>query len=142
VVEGERAGQDVVMSHPLMYEADDPLLARVRRLCLAYPEAKERISHGRPNFFTTVAFCYYGGGERRREGEPEQPRHDHAVLVRPDPDDGPALRQDPRFFVPAYLGASGWLGIDLAAADWDEIGELIDASFRVTAPRRLVRLLD
>lgn len=130
------------MSHPLMFDAEDPHLAEVRALCLAYPEAKERVSHGRPNFFTTVTFCYYGGAERRREGEEARPRHNHAILVRPDPDDAPALRQDPRFFVPAYLGASGWLGIDLAAADRDEIGELIDASYRVTAPRRLVRLLD
>lgn len=129
------------MSHPLMFDDADPLLQRLRDLCLTYPEAKERVSHGRPNFYTTRTFCYYGGGERRREGEPDQPRHDHAILIRPDADDAPALRQDERFFVPAYLGVSGWLGIDLAAAEWDEIGELIDASYRVTAPRRLVLLL-
>ena len=130
------------MSHPLMFDDADPQLGWVRQVCLAYPEAKERVSHGRPNFYTTVAFCYFGGGERRREGEERQPRHDHAILIRPDAEDAPALRQDERFFVPAYLGASGWLGIDLAAAEPDEIEELIDASYRVTAPRRLVRLLD
>lgn len=38
---------------------------------------------------------------------------------------------------------SGWLGIDLDDdTDWREIAELIDASFRVTAPRRLSRELD
>jgi hypothetical protein len=26
--------------------------------------------------------------------------------------------------------------------DWDEVGELIDASFRMTAPKKLVKLLD
>ncbi|MDL5351869.1 MmcQ/YjbR family DNA-binding protein [Microbacterium sp. zg-YB36] len=62
--------------------------------------------------------------------------------MRPDPDDEPALRQDRRFWVPSYLGPSGWLGIDLADLDDTELGELIDASFRVTAPARLVRELD
>jgi len=123
-----------------MFDDADPLLARVRRICLAYPGATERISHGRPNFTTARAFCWYGGSVR---ADGRWVAHDQAVLVRPDPGDEPALRQDPRFFVPAYLGASGWLGIDLVpAADWAEIAELVDASYRVTAPARLVRGLD
>ncbi|MFT4212635.1 MAG: MmcQ/YjbR family DNA-binding protein [Microbacterium sp.] len=128
------------MPHPLMFDEDDPLLARVRAVCLAYPEAAERISHGRPNFFTTRTFCYFGGSQRV---DGAWVAHDAAVLVKPDPADAPALRQDPRFFVPAYLGPHGWLGLDLAAGtDWTELAELIDASYRVTAPARLVRALD
>ena len=40
----------------------------------------------------------------------------------------PALEQDPRFFLPAYYGAYGWLGLDLDAADvdWQEVAELVD----------------
>lgn len=129
------------MPHPLMFDPADPLLARVRALCLAYPEAAERISHGRPNFFTTRTFCYFGGSERA--GGAGWIAHDSAVLVKPDPADAPALRQDPRFFVPAYLGPHGWLGLDVGAdTDGAELAELIDASYRVTAPARLVRLLD
>lgn len=57
--------------------------------------------------------------------------------------DEPALRQDERLWTPGYLGASGWLGIDLdAKTDWAEIGELIDASYRRTAPTKWVRELD
>ena len=69
---------------------------------------------------------------------------DQAIMIRPDPGDEPALRQDPRFWVPAYLGPSGWLGIDLDTdvTDWTEVAELIDASYRVTAPARLVRELE
>jgi len=123
-----------------MFDPDDPALERMRVVCLAYPGAQERISHGRPNFYTVRTFCYFGGGERRGPGDWHS--HDQAIMVRPDPGDAPALRQDARFFVPAYLGASGWLGIDLSDAGWDEIVELIDASFRVTAPAKLVRQLD
>lgn len=128
------------MAHPVMFDEDDPLLARVRALCQGFPGAAERISHGRPNFFTTRTFCYYGGSERIAG---EWVAHDHAILVRPDPDDAAALAHDPRFFRPAYRGPSGWLGLDLGrpGADWREVGELVDASYRVTAPARLVRTL-
>jgi hypothetical protein len=36
-----------------------------------------------------------------------------------------------------------WIGVDLdAASDWDEVAELLDASFRMTAPKRLIAELD
>lgn len=128
------------MAHPVMFSPDDPLLARVRRIALALSEADEKVSHGRPAFFTLKVFCYFGGSVRV---DGEWVAHDAAIMVRPDPDDEPALRQDPRFWVPAYLGPSGWLGVDLTAdTDWQEVAELIDASYRVTAPRRLVKQLD
>ncbi len=61
-----------------------------------------------------------------------------------DDSDRRALEQDRRFFVPAYLGPFGWLGLDLTAAavDWIEVGELVDASFRMVAPRKSVRKLE
>ena len=36
------------MGHPIMFDDSDPLLARLRRICLALPDAAEKISHGRP----------------------------------------------------------------------------------------------
>ncbi|MGV9193882.1 MmcQ/YjbR family DNA-binding protein [Microbacterium sp. MC2] len=128
------------MAHPVMFDEHDPLLARVRRIALALPEAAEKVSHGRPAFFTQKVFCYFGGSLRV---DGTWVAHDAAIMVRPDPADAPALRQDPRFWVPAYLGPSGWLGLDVdESSDWDEITELVDASYRVTAPPRLVRALD
>ncbi|WP_299010384.1 MmcQ/YjbR family DNA-binding protein, partial [uncultured Caulobacter sp.] len=55
-----------------------------------------------------------------------------------------ALEQDRRFFFPAYVGPFGWLGLDFDAApvDWTEVGELIDASYRLTAAKRLIKQLD
>jgi len=63
----------------------------------------------------------------------------------PDSDENQALRDDPRFYVPAYPGPSGWLGFDLDDLDddgWSEAAELMDASYRLTAPPRCVALLD
>jgi len=49
------------MAHPRMYDEDDPLLARLRPVCLALPEATERESHGRPHFFAGKrVFATYG----------------------------------------------------------------------------------
>lgn len=127
------------MAHPLMFDDADLVLARVRDIALALPEATEKTSHGRPAFHTQKVFCYYGGSQRV---DGEWVEHAQAIMVRPDPDDEPALRQDERFWVPAYLGPTGWLGLDLdAATDWAEVAELVDASYRVTAPARLVRRL-
>ncbi len=133
---GEQTGR---MEHPVMFDDADPLLRRVREIALALPDAAEKITHGRPTFHTTKVFAYFGGAPRGETGR----RHDAALLLRPDADDEPALRQDPRFWEPAYLWPHGWLGVDLdARTDWTEVAELLDASYRATAPRRLVQLLD
>jgi hypothetical protein len=42
------------------------------------------------------------------------------------------------------MGPFGWLGLDFTAAkvDWVEVRELVDASFRLVASRRLIKQLD
>jgi hypothetical protein len=54
------------------------------------------------------------------------------------------LLADPRFVVPGYVGAYGWLALDLTHGipDWSEVAELVDASYRHTAPAALARSLD
>ncbi|NMO57347.1 MmcQ/YjbR family DNA-binding protein [Actinoplanes sp. TBRC 11911] len=121
-----------------MFDEADPVLARVRELALSFPDAREKVSHGRPAFFTTKVFAYYGGSVKV-DGDHEQ--HGHAVLVLVDPGEREALLD--RCFIPAYLGPSGWIGMDLTDdTDWAEIGELLDASYRRTAGPRRVALLD
>lgn len=132
------------MAHPLMFDPDEPCLHRLRELCLGLPGADEKVSHGRPNFFTRKVFAIYGGSLR---GDHFAPIARHSVLFLPDADDRPALIEDERFFVPAYVGASGWLGLSFEKSgcdrvDWDEVAELVDASYRNTAPTRLVAELD
>jgi hypothetical protein len=128
------------MAHPRMYHPGDPLLARVRQIALAFPGSAEKESHGRPAFYTRKVFGYYGGSVRV-DGEWVQ--HDQAILFLPDPGERPALEADARFWVPAYLGPSGWLGLDLeAGSDFEEVAELLEESFRATAPKRLVAELD
>ena len=58
---------------------------------------------------------------------------------------GRLVQEDPRrFFVPAYLGKNGWVGVrlDLAKADWGEIAYLLRTAYRLSAPRSLVAKLE
>lgn len=128
------------MAHRQMFDDDDPVLARVRELAHALPETAEKVSHGRPAFHTKKVFAYYGGS-LKVDGEWEQ--HPQSVVIQADPGDRRALLEEDRGYVPAYLGPSGWIGVDLDdRTDWSEIAELLDASYRLTAPRKLVEQLD
>ncbi len=48
------------------------------------------------------------------------------------------------FFVPAYVGPRGWIGIrlDLEDVDWETVTELARRAFQSTAPRKLAALID
>lgn len=123
-----------------MFEDDDPYLGRIRGIALAFTGSAEKVSHGRPTFYTTKIFAYYGAS-LKVDGDWVQ--HPQSLVVQSDPDDRHALLEEPRVFLPAYLAPSGWIGVDLDSdTDWAEIAELIDASYRLTAPKRLVAELD
>jgi len=129
------------MAHPRRFGDDDPLLRRVRQVCLALPEAREKISHGLPNFYTVKVFAQFGAVVK---GHHDADDYAQSLVVLPDENDRRSLLQDPRFFVPAYHGAYGWIGLNLRVGqpDWTEVAELVDMSYRNTAPKRLVALLD
>jgi hypothetical protein len=132
------------MPHPIMFSDDDLGLAEVRKIALGFPEAFEKISWGRPVFCAPKIFVMYGGSAKTDKlGEYLQ--YPHSILVKVDDSDRKALEQDRRFFFPAYMGPSGWLGLDLTAkkkVDWDEVRELVDASFRMVAGKKLIKILD
>ncbi|MGI8578206.1 MAG: MmcQ/YjbR family DNA-binding protein [Nocardioidaceae bacterium] len=129
------------MDHPIMFRDDDPVLARIRRIAHGFPGSAEKISHGRPAFYTIKIFAYYGGSVKVDGVWVE---HDQSLLVLPDPSERKALLADSRVYVPGYLGSYGWVGLDLTAADagWEQVCELIDSSYRNTAATRLVAELD
>jgi hypothetical protein len=47
-----------------------------------------------------------------------------------------------RFFVPPYVGVSGWVGIWLdRGVDWHEVADLMSDAYRLVAPKRLLAAL-
>ncbi|MBI3216399.1 MAG: MmcQ/YjbR family DNA-binding protein [Mycobacterium sp.] len=131
------------MPHPVMFSDDDFGLAEVRAIALDFPEAFEKISWGRPVFCAPKMFAMYGGN-RKSDTKGEHIPYPNSLLVKVDEAERAALQQDARFFFPAYMGPFGWLGLDLTAAkpDWDEVRELVDASYRSIATKRLIKTLD
>lgn len=129
-----------------MFEEGDPWLGRLRDLCGRFPGCFEKVAHGRPTFRAGEkgkVFAYFGGTVKGAPGAPHA-RHDASLLFYPDPAEVAAIDSDARFWVPAYLGPSGWRGLDLDGEDldWAEVAELVDASYRQVAARNLVEQLD
>lgn len=124
-----------------MFDDDDRVLHRLEEVCLGLPGADRKTSHGRPAFFTKKIFAIYGAVVK---GNHDPAAHDRALVFLPDAEDVIAFEQDQRFFVPAYWGPYGWMAIDLDVdrTDWDEVAELVEESFRGTAPKKLVQQLE
>ncbi len=110
----------------------------VRKICLALPEATEKIAWGEPTFrvkdkiFAQYEDNHHNSG--RIELWCKAPDGLQATLVAAEPE---------RFFVPKYVGHKGWIGIRMeGAVDWAHVAELLRDSYRMTAPKRLLPLLD
>lgn len=118
----------------------DALLERVSAICLALPEASTKMSHGAHAFQVAgkKMFAYFTD-----EGHHNAPisitvktsgRDEQAMLLEADPD---------LYYMPAYIGVSGWIGINLVrdeAPDWDHIEDRVRQSYRLAAPRKLADL--
>jgi predicted DNA-binding protein (MmcQ/YjbR family) len=105
-------------------------LDRLRQICLALPEATEGGGVGDPTFrVREKIYAMQHGVEGRPSLWCKAPRGAQEVLVGSNPE---------RFFVPPYVGHHGWVGVWLdVPLDWDEIADLIEESYRMTAPKRL-----
>lgn len=118
-----------------MANVENPFIARLRAVCLAFPEAHERETWDAPTFRVREKIFVKAGYDERscvawvkaRTGVQE-------MLVAADP---------ARYFVPPYLGGRGWVGINIHNdPDWGEVADLIDESYRLVAPKTLVKQLD
>ena len=49
-----------------------------------------------------------------------------------------------KFYMPAYIGPRGWVGLrlDRPTVDWAEVKELVQGSYGQTAPKRLMRSIE
>jgi hypothetical protein len=120
-------------------KAEQRLLERLRRICMSLPEVSERLSHGEVTWFIR---------DKRVLATMDDHHHgaDHFALTCPAP---PGVQQElialepERFYRPAYVGPSGWIGVRLDRdVDWDEIERIIEEAYRMKAPKSLVKQLD
>ena len=107
---------------------------RVAGICAALPEATSTEEGAHVGFevrgrrFAWFLEDHHGDG--RVALNIKVPPGENRVLIASDPE---------RFFMPAYLGPRGWLGVwlDVDAVDWDRVEQLLVDSYRLTAPKRL-----
>jgi hypothetical protein len=106
--------------------------ATVRRFALSLPEAEERETWETATFrVRNKIFVMFS-------------EHERHLWIKSDHDKQRALvATDPEaWFVPPYVGPSGWVGAVLSKADADEVRELIEEAWRMTAPQRLLAAFD
>ena len=115
-------------------------LTRLRRLCLALPEAHEVEAWGEPTFrVRNKLFAMYAAPNNHHgAGRPavwcKAAPGNQSLMVRASPK---------RFFVPPYVGPSGWVGVWLDKdPDWAEVRDLMHDSYRLIAPKKLQAVLD
>src|SRR5688572_9324744 len=114
--------------------ADQRLVARLRKICLALPEASEKLSHGEPTWFAgkgkvfAMLDNHHHGGSHLSVWLP-QPLGAQEALVDADPE---------RFFRPPYVGPSGWIGVVLdTKPDWNMVAEMVRDAYLHVATQKL-----
>ncbi len=110
---------------------------QLRKICLAFPEAEEKVfgGHTTPTYrVRDKIFVMESGDGARPSFWCKAPPGAQRILVGSDPD---------CFFAPPYVGPKGWIGMFLdGTVDWDLVAALVTDSYRMTAPKRLTALLD
>lgn len=115
----------------------DPL-DKLREIIAGFPETNEKISHGAPTFWggkkTFASFHVNHHGDGRIALWLKLPPGGQEGLVASDPD---------VYFVPPYVGPSGWVGVRLdRKIDWGAVAGLLEEGYRSVAPKRALKVLD
>jgi hypothetical protein len=111
-------------------------ITRLRKLCLALPEAHEVEAWGEPTFRVRnkIFAMYASASNHHGNGRPavwlKAARADQARMVRAAPK---------CFFVPPYVGKAGWVGVWLDdVVEWDDVAEFLRDAYRLIAPKHLL----
>ena len=111
-------------------------LVRLRRICLALEGAHEVKAWGTSTFRVKKIFAMYAHPDDHHGAGR------HGVWLKAAPGNQALMVQDrpTRFFVPPYVGSSGWIGVYLdKRAPWKEIAQLVEESWRLVKPGKASR---
>jgi hypothetical protein len=113
-------------------ESGEEHLRRVRRICTALPGTTEKLSHGEPTFFVAKKVYAMFANNHHNDG--------HIAIWIPAPPGLQAtlIKTEPKkFFMPPYVGVRGWVGIELAEVDDEELAINISEAWRLIAPKQV-----
>lgn len=113
--------------------APEAQLARVRSVCGTIPSSIEKISHGEPTFFSPKRVFVMFANNHHNDGRlaiwiPAAPGVQEA-FVEEAPD---------TYFRPPYVGVGGWVGVELAKVDDEQLATLIREAFRFVGEKKPV----
>jgi len=107
--------------------SEKKILRRLRKICLALPEAEETVSFGHPTFRVNgKTFCVF-----------EEYKGELGICVKVELELQGIFLDDPRFFRTPYIGKHGWVTLRVYAArlKWSEVGELVKGSYLLVRPK-------
>jgi hypothetical protein len=117
---------------------EDPRLTLLTKIALALPETARRCHAQHAAFLVRKRTFAYFLKDHHGDGIV-------SLCCKVFPGDNAALAaaQPARFYLPAYVGPRGWvaLRLDRGKVDWDEVAELVTASYLLVAPKRLAALI-
>jgi hypothetical protein len=114
-------------------------LEELTTICLALPETRREDKGSHAAFLVgKKTFAYYLNnhhGDNIISVCCKVLQSENRFLVESDPE---------RFYLPAYIGPRGWIGLrmDLSRLDWTEVKELIHGSYIQIAPKKLAALVN
>jgi predicted DNA-binding protein (MmcQ/YjbR family) len=112
-------------------------LSRVRKICLALPGTHEVEAWGEPTFrVKNKLFAMYASPGSHHTGDFP------SIWVKSTPINQQFMVQDKprRYFVPPYVGASGWVGVRLdGRVNWTDVADALRDGYELLAPKRLLR---
>ena len=114
------------------------VLEKLRTVCMALPEATERLSHGEPCWFVAKGRSFASFADHHHDDRVSvwlaAPAGIQEVLMASDPE---------KFFRPPYVGVKGWIGVYLdIPTDWKEVAELVAESYRCVAKPKYLAMLE
>jgi predicted DNA-binding protein (MmcQ/YjbR family) len=116
---------------------EDPRLGRLTKICLGFPETARQDTGSHASFLVRKkTFAYFLDNH-----------HGDGIVavcckVALGENADLAAQDSARFYLPAYIGPKGWVGLrlDVGEIDWKEVAELVAGSYRLIAPKRLAAL--
>ena len=119
-----------------MYDDSNPVIAKLREICLALPDVFEKEAWGECTFRVTGGSMFaMTDNNHHNSGHlavwVKAPAMVQEILVNSDPK---------RFFVPPYMGSKGWVGVRIdGRVKWDQAAAILKDGYQMSMPAKKSR---
>jgi predicted DNA-binding protein (MmcQ/YjbR family) len=116
-----------------MYNDSNPLIHKLRKVCLALGNVVEKEAWGECTFRAVDGSMFaMTDNNHHQSGHVavwvKAPAMAQEILIKSDPQ---------RFFKPPYMGHKGWVGVRLESkADWEQIAAILKDGYQLSLPAK------